>query len=175
MLQRFLHQQDQTAFELLVHRHGTMVLGLCRRIVGNSHDAEDAFQATFLTLARRAGSITEKHSLGSWLFKVAYRIALRCRSRVKVHAEANLTEHPNPGLSPSVEAQSREECAAVVEEVALLSDRLRTVLVSGAGLSVLVLGAGAAVVALANGHGGFVLPLVVTAVLAARRARKGAS
>ena len=53
--------------------------------------------------------------------------------------------------------------------------RLRTVLVSGAGLSVLVLGAGAAVVALANGHGGFVLPLVVTAVLAARRARKGAS
>jgi len=79
LLERFLDDRDQAAFELLVWRHGPMVLRVCRRIIRDLHGAEDAFQATFLTLAYKAGSIGKRESVGSWLYKVAYRIALRAR------------------------------------------------------------------------------------------------
>ncbi len=79
LLERFLSQRDECAFEMLLRRHGPMVLGVCRRILGNSHDAEDAFQATFLVLVRRAGSIHPPDRVGSWLHGVAYRTALDAR------------------------------------------------------------------------------------------------
>jgi RNA polymerase sigma factor (sigma-70 family) len=79
LLQRFVRQRDELAFEVLVWRHGPMVLGVCRRILRDEHDAEDAFQATLLALARKAGSIGKRESVGSWLYKVAYRVALRAR------------------------------------------------------------------------------------------------
>jgi RNA polymerase sigma factor (sigma-70 family) len=79
LLQRFLAQRDESAFELLVWRHGPMVHGVCLRVLRDEHAAEDAFQATLLVLARKASSIGRREALGSWLYKVAYRVALRAR------------------------------------------------------------------------------------------------
>jgi hypothetical protein len=80
LLERFLQRRDDTAeaaFAALVDRHGTMVLRVCRQVVGDEHDAEDAAQATFLVLARRAGSISRRESVASWLYGVALRVAAR--------------------------------------------------------------------------------------------------
>ena len=75
LLERFAREGDEAAFERLVVLHGPMVFGLCRRLLHHEQDAEDAFQATFLTLAKKARSISNKESLPSWLYKVAYRVA----------------------------------------------------------------------------------------------------
>jgi RNA polymerase sigma factor (sigma-70 family) len=80
LLQRFADDNDEDAFAVLVGRYGPLVLGVCRRILRDNHDTEDAFQATFLVLARKAGTIHKHESLWSWLYKVAYRIALRART-----------------------------------------------------------------------------------------------
>src|SRR5216683_6826310 len=79
LLERFLAQREEAAFVALLKRHGPMVLQVCRRIQGNEHDAEDAFQATFLLLARKAGSIRKQESVASWLHGVAHRLALEAR------------------------------------------------------------------------------------------------
>jgi RNA polymerase sigma-70 factor (ECF subfamily) len=79
LLERFLSSRDEAAFEMLVERHGAMVLGVCRRLLNHAQDAEDAFQATFLVLARKGGSIRKQESVGSWLYGVAFR----CASRLK--------------------------------------------------------------------------------------------
>jgi RNA polymerase sigma factor (sigma-70 family) len=84
LLEKFLGPDEpasQAAFRVLVGRHGPMVLGVCRHVLDQIHDAEDAFQATFLVLARSAGSIRERRVLARWLYEVAYRIAIRARSR----------------------------------------------------------------------------------------------
>jgi RNA polymerase sigma factor (sigma-70 family) len=70
-----------TAFETLVKRHGPMVLAVCRNVLRRDQDAEDAFQATFLVLARKAGTIHNREFLGCWLHEVAYRVAIRARER----------------------------------------------------------------------------------------------
>ncbi len=97
LLERFVSQRDAAAFELLVRRHGPMVLGVCRRLLGHAHDAEDAFQATFLALARKAGAIQRGGSVGSWLYHVAYRVALRARAE-----RARRGEHEQPVLAEPV-------------------------------------------------------------------------
>ena len=76
LLRRFTATRDEAAFELLVWRHGTMVLGVCRRAVRDEQLAEDAFQAVFIVLARKAGSI-RGGNVGGWLFRVARRVAAR--------------------------------------------------------------------------------------------------
>jgi RNA polymerase sigma factor (sigma-70 family) len=81
LLERFVQARDEAAFEVLLWRHGPMVLGLCRRLLRRDADVEDAFQATFLTLVRKAAAISRRAALGSWLYKVAYRVALRARCR----------------------------------------------------------------------------------------------
>jgi RNA polymerase sigma factor (sigma-70 family) len=81
LLERFLQNRDQAAFELLMWRHGPMVFGVCRRILHHTQDAEDAFQATFLMLSRKAASIGKRESVSGWLYTVAYRIALRAKAR----------------------------------------------------------------------------------------------
>jgi RNA polymerase sigma factor (sigma-70 family) len=86
LLARFVAGREPAAFEILVWRHGAMVFNLCQNICRREQDAEDAFQATFLALARKAGTIGRRHSLGSWLYKVAYRIALRARESAAVRA-----------------------------------------------------------------------------------------
>src|SRR5947209_7077914 len=91
LLEEFVAGGDQAAFEALVRRHGPMVLGVCRRIVQNAHDAEDAFQATFLILARKAASLSRRELLSGWLYGVAYRVARRSRTMA---ARRHLRERP---------------------------------------------------------------------------------
>jgi RNA polymerase sigma factor (sigma-70 family) len=79
LLNRYLARQDEDAFEALVRRLGPMVFGVCRRILGNNHDVEDAFQATFLVLVRKAASIVRRDNVAGWLHGVAYRAALKAR------------------------------------------------------------------------------------------------
>src|SRR5271167_921154 len=80
LLRRFSTKRDDAAFSVLLRRHGSMVLDICRNMLRNEADAEDAFQATFLVLAQKAGAIRPKSSLGSWLHGVAYRIALKAQA-----------------------------------------------------------------------------------------------
>jgi RNA polymerase sigma factor (sigma-70 family) len=87
LLDQFHTRRDETAFTTLVQRHGPMVLGVCRRILRNDADAEDAFQGTFLLLAVRAGRIRKPSSLASWLHGVARRLAARARARARRRAE----------------------------------------------------------------------------------------
>src|SRR6516225_5459425 len=86
LLRRFLARRDEAAFEVLVLRHGAMVLNVCRRLLPCEQDAEDAFQATFLALIREAGRIRKHSSLGSWLYKTAYRLARRAKTRAMKQA-----------------------------------------------------------------------------------------
>jgi RNA polymerase sigma factor (sigma-70 family) len=87
LLRRYADSRDGQAFATLVQRHGSLVLGVCQRVLGNSHDAEDAFQAVFVVLARKAGATGWKESIGPWLHEVAYRVALRARARAQCRAE----------------------------------------------------------------------------------------
>jgi RNA polymerase sigma factor (sigma-70 family) len=82
LLDRFVAERDGVAFEALLARHGPMVWGVCRRMLRDPREVEDAFQATFLVLVRKAGSIRDRELLGNWLYGVAYRVALRARANL---------------------------------------------------------------------------------------------
>src|SRR6516162_2980203 len=79
LVARVAERRDEAAFTELVERYGPMVLGVCHRVLGNEHDAEDAFQATFLVLARKASTIRKSNSVASWLYGVAQRLAQRMK------------------------------------------------------------------------------------------------
>jgi RNA polymerase sigma factor (sigma-70 family) len=128
LVERFLSQGDESAFELLVWRHGAMVLGVCRRVLGDAHEAEDAFQAAFLVLARKAASAARHRSVGGWLYTVAYRVALRARARraARMARERSLDGPPAAGgLDPVGEAGWREVRRVIDEEVSRLPEKYR--------------------------------------------------
>jgi RNA polymerase sigma-70 factor (ECF subfamily) len=99
LLDRFLTRHDESAFEVLVRRHGPMVLGVCRRVLGDGPDAEDAFQATFLVLVRRGDSIRPRGQVGNWLYGVAHRTALEARRAAsrRRRKEAQAMPRSQPG------------------------------------------------------------------------------
>ena len=115
LLERFLAQRDEAAFAALLARHGPMVWSVCRRLLPQSHDAEDAFQATFLVLVRRARSLDRRGSLAAWLHGVARRVALRARSN---HAwERPLTEEvPAMNAIDPTAAAARQELRTLIDE-----------------------------------------------------------
>src|SRR5580704_17015293 len=80
LLECFVSRRETAALEALVRRHGPIVWGVCRRILRNHHDAEDAFQATFLVLVRKAASVTPREMVGNWLYGVAHQTALKARA-----------------------------------------------------------------------------------------------
>jgi RNA polymerase sigma factor (sigma-70 family) len=96
LLDRFHRFRDQDAFETLVRRHGPMVLGVCRRVLSHAHDAEDAFQATFMVLVRRAGSVRDPELLANFLYGVAYRVARKARTRVTRQSQLERQAKPMP-------------------------------------------------------------------------------
>ena len=91
LLEQFVAEGDDSAFEALVARHGPMVLGVCRRFLASPHDADDAFQATFLVLARKAAQVRAPDRLGPWLYGVATRVARKARTRAARHRHEPLT------------------------------------------------------------------------------------
>src|SRR5262249_54826636 len=102
LLERVVRQHDTAAFEALVWRHGAMVLGLCRRLLRHEQDAEDAFQAVFLILLRKADSVGKRQSLSSWLYKVAFRAAFRLRPRKQSRREQPGADLPAPESVPDL-------------------------------------------------------------------------
>jgi RNA polymerase sigma factor (sigma-70 family) len=100
LLECFISRRDEAAAEALVRRHGAMVLGVCQRVLRNPHDAEDAFQATFLVLVRKAASIRQRELLGNWLYGVAYRTALEARAVAtrRRARERQVSVMPEPGI-----------------------------------------------------------------------------
>src|SRR5262249_19157295 len=129
LLDDFSSRNDAAAFEALVRRHGPLVWGLCRSVLGHEQDAEDAFQATFLTLARKAASVRASASLAGGLDGVGYRTALQAR-----RAAARRREHEGkarPGRQPGAawEAAWREVRSVLAEEVERLPEKYRAVFV----------------------------------------------
>ena len=106
LLDRFVDRRDEVAFTTLVERHGPMVLRVCRGVLGDVHDAEDAFQATLLVLARKAGSIRKQDSVGPWLHGVAHRISARMKGRAarRRSHDRRVVERAGPQSSQTTDA-----------------------------------------------------------------------
>ncbi len=130
LLERFLDHGDTDAFEAILRRHGPMVLGVCRRVLRDPHDVDDAFQATFLVLVSRGRSIRDRESLATWLHGVSRRVAVRARVNARrrsdrerpMPVEPALAEIPDP-----IEAQERR--SAIDDELARLPARYREVVI----------------------------------------------
>ena len=126
LLQRFLAEQDEAAFETLVRRHDRLVRSAIAKVVTDPHDAEDAFQATFLVLVRRAKGIDWRAGLGPWLYGVAHRVAVKARAagRTRARKEKEAGVAPaEPSAPPDL--SWREACALLHAELDRLPDRYR--------------------------------------------------
>jgi len=125
LLERFGTHQDEVAFSLLMQRHGPMVLGVCRRLLSDVHDAEDAFQATFLVLVRKANTLRRPEQLGNWLYGVAYRVALRARCRAARLRAREQRVAEEPAMPPDDDAAWEDLRPVLDEEVQRLPARYR--------------------------------------------------
>src|SRR4051812_42565161 len=129
LIRRFACDRDAAAFELLLWRHGPMVWGLCHRHLGHTHDAEDAFQAAFLALARHAASAGQRGAVAGWLYRVALNAARAARrERARRLRHVYLTAEPPErasGDDPVREAAARDLGRLLDDEIERLPELLR--------------------------------------------------
>lgn len=129
LLHQFAAHGDEAAFAALVERHGPLVLGVCRRVLPHAHDVEDAFQATFMVLVRKAGTLRRPELLGNWLYGVAYRIARKLRASTETrrrHEARNL--HPI-FTQPDTRVEANDLRPVLDEELERLPEKYRLAVV----------------------------------------------
>ena len=129
LLEQFATRREEAAFETLVRRHASLVLGVCRRVLHNEHDAEDAFQATFLVLARKAQEVGRQGSVAGWLHRVAYHAAIKARARTANRERHERQVPPRQSADLLAEVTGRELLAVLDQELQQLSENSRTPLV----------------------------------------------
>ena len=130
LLAEFVSRRDGVAFDGLVRRHGPMVLRVCRDVLGDREHAEDAFQATFLVLVRRAGSIRDRGSIGRWLYEVALRISRRERRRLaRLRSQERQAPEMEAAAPPAFDPADREAKPILHEEIGRLPSKLRDAIV----------------------------------------------
>ena len=130
LLRRFVQDADELAFAEIVRRHQGLVIGVCRRVIGNAADIDDAFQATFITLARRPRQIRRESSLSSWLYTVAWRTSIRLVRQRRKHPVEPLTTDPlDDQTDPLEQISSAQHCLVLDEELNILPSKYREVLV----------------------------------------------
>jgi RNA polymerase sigma factor (sigma-70 family) len=127
LLARYVEERDELAFESLMARHAPVVLGVCRRMLDDSADVEDAFQATFLVLVRRARQLGPADAIGPWLHGVAVRVALRARSDANRRRSVSLETEPPAVADNSI--PERELARVLDQELARLPAKYRSPLV----------------------------------------------
>lgn len=131
LLECFLATHDEAAFAALVRRHGPMVMGVCRRVLRSPQDADDAFQATFLVLVRKAASVSPPGMVGNWLYGVAYQTALKARAMAERRGarERQVMDSIEPAAPDNDDALWRELRPLIDEELSRLPDKYRAPLV----------------------------------------------
>jgi RNA polymerase sigma factor (sigma-70 family) len=125
LLERFVRQHDEAAFEVLVWRHGPLVLGVCRRLLRHAQDIEDAFQATFLALVRKAHTIVRREAVAAWLYRVAYRVALAARGSATERAAREQPWADQRAATEPDEVLWRDLRPVLDEEVMRLPEKYR--------------------------------------------------
>jgi len=125
LLSAFISHRDEAAFEAIVRRHGPMVMGVCQRVLRNRHDAEDAFQTTFLVLVRKAGSIVGRELLANWLYGTAYNTALKAKAGAMKQRtrERQMPKIPEPQAPP--QALWSDLQSLLDRELSLLAEKYR--------------------------------------------------
>jgi RNA polymerase sigma factor (sigma-70 family) len=129
LLRRFASDRDQEAFAVLVERHGPLVLAVCRRVLGTVQDAEDAFQATFLVLARKAATLRDPDLLGNWLYGVASRIARKARASIQKRQMHEKQVNLLPSLRSAADLDADDLRPVLDEELSRLPEKYRAALV----------------------------------------------
>jgi RNA polymerase sigma factor (sigma-70 family) len=125
LLERFLQQRDEEAFAILIRRHGSLVMGVCRSLLRDAHEAEDVYQATWLVLARKLRSVTWRDSIAGWLHEVAHRLALKARAQ-SARRDARSRSLDEEPFAPE---PASDEARWLHEEVARLPEKYRAPLV----------------------------------------------
>ncbi len=128
LLNRFLRHRDDAAVTLLVRRHSSMVWGVCRRLLHSHHDAEDAFQATFLVLVRKAASVVPREMVANWLYGVAHQTAVRIRATA---AKRGVRERQGMDIPDPAQDETRADdlLPLLDQELSCLPERFRVLLV----------------------------------------------
>jgi RNA polymerase sigma factor (sigma-70 family) len=129
LLERFVAQRDGLAFEAIVARHGPLVLSVCLRMLPERSDVEDAFQATFLILVRKAGTLRDRQRLGPWLYGVAHRVAARARTQIASRRFHERRAVGKGSLESAGDMERRELLAMLDDEVTRLPEKYRAVVV----------------------------------------------